>query len=230
MRILVIDDTPLHQESARQTLGGHDVTIVGTYDEAEKLLKIPNAPEDAVYEELKNRGFKVPWHKDTTEEEAVAARAEYAVIKDELRPLPFDAVLTDLLMPAGERDMAGEGLKFVGQEMPVGFALSLMAVVHGAKFVAVATDAGHHDHPASAMFDNFGSRCPNEDGMYARTTSFVMNGAEVRYYHSPMMFVDGTTCTHCDGTSSKEKWCHPCRSTGKQSGKDWGSVIAHLTT
>ena len=38
MRILVIDDSPVHQQSARQTLGGHDLTIVGSYDEGQKLV------------------------------------------------------------------------------------------------------------------------------------------------------------------------------------------------
>src|SRR3989344_1047378 len=38
MRILVIDDSPVHQQPARQTLGGHDLTIVGSYDEGQKLV------------------------------------------------------------------------------------------------------------------------------------------------------------------------------------------------
>ena len=44
MKILVIDDSPLHQESARQTLEGHDVTIVGTYDEAVALFGLHAMP------------------------------------------------------------------------------------------------------------------------------------------------------------------------------------------
>ena len=39
MKILVIDDSPLHRASAQQTLGGHDLTIVGSYDEGQKLVE-----------------------------------------------------------------------------------------------------------------------------------------------------------------------------------------------
>jgi CheY-like chemotaxis protein len=34
IEILVVEDTPIHQESARILLAGHNVEIVGTYDEA----------------------------------------------------------------------------------------------------------------------------------------------------------------------------------------------------
>lgn len=44
MKILVIDDSPLHQQSARQTLEGHDVTIVATYDEAVALFGLHAMP------------------------------------------------------------------------------------------------------------------------------------------------------------------------------------------
>ena len=100
MKILVIDDNPRHQASARQTLTGHDVIIATTYDEAQARL----------YKYSRNADFPC---------------------------LKFDAVLTDLLMPASKMTMGPEGLKYVGQEVPAGFALSLLAVLNGAKYVAV---------------------------------------------------------------------------------------------
>lgn len=39
MKILVIDDNPVHQQSARQTLEGHDLTVVDSYDLGQKLVK-----------------------------------------------------------------------------------------------------------------------------------------------------------------------------------------------
>lgn len=250
MRILVIDDNQLHQASAQQTLGGHDVTIVGTYDEAHKLLQKPRASYEAVDAELKRRGFKNPYAQDATKEEKIEARAERKRIEQELCPSPsFDAVLSDLLMPASKMTMGPDGMKYVGQEMPVGFALSLMASLHGAKYVAVVTDTNHHNHPASAMLDSFASDDRVEMGKPPR---FVINGAKVGYYHSPMTFVEGTTCPDCNGTGSKEvcycvernagspkpdcddckgtgRRCWTCRNSGKQWGKNWGSVLAHLT-
>lgn len=253
MRILVIDDNQLHQASARQTLVGHDVTIIGTYDEAHKLLQEPRASYEAVTAGLERRGFKKPYAQDATEEEREATWKERERLEQELCPPPsFDAVLSDLLMPASKMTMGNKGMKYVGQEMPVGFALSLMAVLHGAKYVAVVTDTNHHDHPASAMLDPFASRCPHKHDSVGRPTRFVINEAKVGYYHSPMTFVEGTTCPDCNGTGSKEvcycvernagspkpdcdtckgtgRKCWTCRNSGKQWGKNWGNVIAHLT-
>lgn len=211
MKILVIDDGPLHQESARQTLKGHELVIAQTYDEAHRLL---NGDGD-------------------------------------VRRQSFDAVLSDLLMPASARAMAKEGLKYIGQEMPVGFAFTLVAALNGAKYVAVVTDTSHHDHPASAMLDAFESRCPHKYNSSGTPPRFVINGAKVGYYHSPMTPVEGTTCTDCNGTGSKDecscvernagspkpdcdtckgtgRYCWPCQNSGKKSGKNWGLVLKSL--
>lgn len=67
----------------------------------------------------------------------------------------FDIVLVDLLMPAGAQQQGPDGQRFVGQEMPIGIFLALLAAKNGAKFVAVFTDSDHHSHPASACFDSF---------------------------------------------------------------------------
>ena len=253
MRILVIDDNQLHQTSARQTLGGHDVTIVGTYDEAHKLLQEPSASREAVNAELKRLGFKEPYDRNATKEEREATWKEKARLEKELCPPPsFDVVLSDLLMPASKMSMGDKGFKYVGQEMPVGFAIALMASLHGVKYVAVVTDTNHHDHPASAMLDTFASRCHQEHDSVGKPPRFVINGAKVGYYHSPMTLVEGTTCQNCNGTGSKEvcycvelnagspksdcdrcngtgRSCWACRNSGKWWGKDWGRIIAHLT-
>ena len=47
MKILVIEDKQMHQESAQQTLVGHDVTIVSSYDEAVKLMNKNYYPSSA---------------------------------------------------------------------------------------------------------------------------------------------------------------------------------------
>jgi CheY-like chemotaxis protein len=67
----------------------------------------------------------------------------------------FDVVLVDLLMPASNHKQGHEGAKFIGQEMPIGIFLALLAAQYGAKYVAVFSDTNHHDHPASACFDSF---------------------------------------------------------------------------
>lgn len=127
MRILVIDDSTDHQAAAKAQLNGHETTVVGSYDEGQKLI----------------RG------------------------KHE-----FETVLVDLLMPASRQSM-GRNMHLVGQEMPVGIFLALLAAKNGAKYVAVFTDSDHHSHPASACFDAFN---PNGEGAPA---PFTVNGAKV---------------------------------------------------
>jgi CheY-like chemotaxis protein len=88
----------------------------------------------------------------------------------------FDVVLCDLLMPAS---MCGAGsskkaMELEGKEMPVGIFLAILAAKNGAKYVAVHTDASHHDHPASACFDSF-----NNWGGESRPTPFKIEDAKV---------------------------------------------------
>lgn len=217
MKILVIDDTRVNLEAAKQTISSqHELTLASSYDEAYKLLEKP-----------KDGG-----------------------------PPPFDVVLTDLLMPAGSVQQGGEGAKYVGQEMPVGFALALMAVLHGAKLVAVVTDLDHHKHPAAAMLDRLGS-----DGLDGRESDFVRihaNGVPVGFVnYAPKVRVETvdcevcggvgtmpeTTCRSCEG-NGKAHWliggqCNPCKGSGRETtkcscykgkspGKDWGRVLESL--
>lgn len=69
---------------------------------------------------------------------------------------PFDVVLTDLMLPASDEQQGPDGMRFVGQEMPLGTILMLRAIALGVKYVACVTDMNHHHHPASAAFDGFG--------------------------------------------------------------------------
>lgn len=200
MKILVIDDNPLNQTSARQTLVDHDVNVVGTHKDAHEVL-----------------------------------------VKSE----PFDAVLCDLLMPSGGMLQGPKGLEYVGQEMPVGFGLALLAVLRGAKLVAVATATTHHDHPASAMFDDF-----YEEGKVSMPHRFAIDGARVAYFHAIMTFVEGSVCPDCNGSGEKDacyctrdsghpkpdcrtcngrgRKCWMCQNSGKQRGKDWGAMLQYL--
>ncbi|HAO64931.1 TPA: hypothetical protein DCQ44_03040 [Candidatus Taylorbacteria bacterium] len=128
MKVLVFDDSQINRSAAQAQLKDHDLTVVGTYDEAQKLL--------------------------TTQK--------------------FDAVLTDLLVPASDRAQGGGGLKYVGQEMPIGIFIGLLAAVKSrAKYVAVFTDSDHHSHPASACFDAF------NDDIGEEGVPFTVEGCKV---------------------------------------------------
>jgi len=123
LRILVVDDNETHRKSAQAQLGKtNTVSVVGTYDEAQKLLA-------GTYVSGNGReGMET-----------------------------FDMVLVDLLMPASGRAQGDKGQQYVGEEMPVGIFLALLAAKQGAKHVAVFTDSDHHSHqrqPASISLMN----------------------------------------------------------------------------
>ncbi|MDO8515706.1 MAG: response regulator [bacterium] len=85
----------------------------------------------------------------------------YAKAEELLRKAcEYEVVLVDLLMPASER-LQGEGMRYVGQEMPIGIFLALLAAKGGAKYVAVFTDSNRHAHPASACVDAFTCSSPS---------------------------------------------------------------------
>ncbi len=67
----------------------------------------------------------------------------------------FDVVLTDLLVPASERNLGPKGYHYAGQEMPLGTTIALLALKVGVKRVAIVTDANHHNHPAAEALGPF---------------------------------------------------------------------------
>lgn len=62
-------------------------------------------------------------------------------------------LLSDLLMPAEPYCLGPQGLKLLGHEIPIGLVLALRAAFVGVKWIAVITDANHHNHPMSAALD-----------------------------------------------------------------------------
>lgn len=223
MRVLVIDDTAINLASAKQTLQGHEVVTCGTYDSAVKLIE-RNAEYSAVEQECKRRGIQYP-EQGAGHDAYKQYREAHDRVTEELRPAPFDAVLVDLLMPAGRDAQGNTGAKYVGTLMPVGYPLALMAALHGAKYVGVMTATNHHDHPASATFDHLGGYDAGrgED----KKPPFTINGARVAFSHLRSCLVEDTTCTRCSGVKGAEK-CYYCDDTGLGSGKDWGKLLDFL--
>lgn len=162
MKILVIDDTQMHLDSALETLKGHEVVTCSSHDEACELL-------DPNYERNK-RQQKVT---DYVWKEHITWEAAYKMFPEPEQSPYWDAVLCDLMMPAGSYAQGEKGRKYVGQEMPVGWSLALTAVTNGAKYVAVVTDLNHHHHPASAMLDSLNHHIFKIDGAKMLLTNRV---------------------------------------------------------
>lgn len=163
MKILVFDDSRVNQISAKITLAEHDITVVGTYDEAQKAL-VPQRDwkkrERLEKQFIADAGLPAdfnPWaNKDASEaDKEKYEEARSKAIEQSTTYSNFDVVLTDLLVPASRQAQGPEGERFVGQEMPIGTTIALLALYAGVKNVAVVTDKNHHDHPGSAAFDCF---------------------------------------------------------------------------
>jgi len=171
LKVLVFDDTEAHRLSAKLLLSGnYDLTVVGTYDEARKAL---SSVRDY---ELSKRLFSEkytgsPYEQHPDREQRIAYDRECDE-KATTHP-DFDVVLTDLLVPASRDAQGDKGMKFVGQEMPLGTTIALQALIMGIKNVAVVTDMNHHHHPASAAFDGLGSKTCKLEGVNIICTNHV---------------------------------------------------------
>lgn len=162
MKVLVFDDGHQHRLSAQASLKGHDVTVVGTYDEAQQAL-VPQFDFDK-FESIRGDllrqsglpGDFNPWRGGATEEQkALYEAASIKARKQATTQSDFDVVMTDLLVPASKQALGGPGIRHAGKEMPLGAIIALLAIRAGARYVAVVTDENHHYHPASAAFDCF---------------------------------------------------------------------------
>lgn len=148
MKILVMDDNGMHRAAAVAQLKEHDLTVVGTYKEAEKLLT-PQRDYKKLQSMLKAEfGSFERWGSDGDQAtKDLWDRREKEISKEITVVHNFDVVLTDLLIPTEKG--------FGGQEIPMGAIIALRAIAAGAKYVAIVTDANHHQNAASAAFDGF---------------------------------------------------------------------------
>lgn len=161
MKVLVFDDSPVHRAAAQAQLKDHDLTVVGTYDEAQGLLS-PRLDWDKAARTLKSQfGDFNPYRSNDEMKNAEYFAAEKVANEQATTYPDFDVVLSDLLVPASNRSQGRMGRG--GEEMPVGIFIGLLAAVKArVKYVAVFTDSNHHDHPASACFDAFGGESQPE--------------------------------------------------------------------
>jgi len=230
MKILVFDDSAVHRKAAKLSLKGHDLTVVGTYDEAQKAL-LPKTDYECRVKLFKAKyGNTDPYDCSTCgKEEKVIRMKFYKECEERATTYPdFDAVLTDLLVPASRQAQGPHGEQFVGKEMPLGTTIALLALMAGVKKVAVVTDMNHHNHPASAALDCFGWGRPGKiPGVSIICTNSV-----------GMLNIDETTGEvvereFLESDKGKKKYPYPEGETwgdqkGIVRGKDWGRILRSL--
>lgn len=258
MRILVIEDKALNQDSARETLAGHEVTIVSSFDAAMEIMS-EKIDEENAQRLLVEAGFPTrPTPPSQPEVEGVRERwmaywdAKKAAEAQSVIPFPFEVVLADMMMPMSRESLA-PGLFNPKEQVPYGFVLALRAALSGAKFVAMVTDTNHHHGAMSASLDHLGSAY-----YYAGfKPNFTINGAKVMFVHAPFVtdIAVGASCYNCLGGAAcgycrtplvqgecrnckfrgrKPEPCNVCHGEGKHDKavyerKDWGQVLADLT-
>lgn len=65
----------------------------------------------------------------------------------------FDIVLTDLFLPGEKEGQGDKGYAFIGEPVPTGLALALLALKVGVGKVAVVSNGNHHHHPLTWALD-----------------------------------------------------------------------------
>lgn len=198
MRILVIDDNVLNLISAKKTLEGHELTTCMDADEVRGLLWPP-------YLEDENGELKRPLQRGS---------------------LPWDVVLSDLMMPPPLRECPSIRHEFAGKKAFVGWSFVLQAALYGVKYAAVVTNLNHHEHPGATLLDPILSRQWEGDD---DPPKFTVNGATVGFYaDAAMVAVSDKPCVRCGG-NQRNRVIRECCDSGKESGKDWGDIFKHLT-
>lgn len=225
MKILVVDDSAVNRRSAEVTLVGHEVTILGSYDDAMLCMWAAAFP-DCVIELL--FAHKRPFPKNLSLDPA-----QYQ----------FEVVLLDLMLPAS-MEMLGQESRWDFRKkplLPYGMVMAMVATkIPSVREILVITATNHHDHPMSAALDHL--REP-----------FCVNGKRIHYVNSRFNRVEGITevtkCPLCRGTgrdrydSGKLRpkfssdhplascWrCRGCEGTGKsvRDGKNWGAALRQV--
>lgn len=164
MRILVIEDNPIHATAAiHQLANEHDLTVVTNFDEAREALQPVDIRECGRELEELHPGWKIEkWnHYDSSPmlrspegKRIDPFDEEFGVIVDPIlqkhRRFPFEVVLTDVMLPKGGNVMMSEK----GRERAradgttsYGPVIVLRALMLGAKYVGMLTEGNHHDDP-----------------------------------------------------------------------------------
>jgi len=170
LRILVIDDSPRHRESAKQTLAEHELTIASSFKEAISLLTYTGS-WDHYLEAKREAGL--------TRQSPNYEQVDFELLQ-QFAPPSFDVVLTDMELPVEK--FSYEEVR-PGETAPLGLILAMFAGYVAVPYVAMVTDAGHHGTAMASALGLIGRRLFEEP---ASAPSFKVNGSRVQYVHAPL--------------------------------------------
>ncbi len=234
MKILVIEDSAAHRQSAIQTLIGHDVTIVDSFDAAKELLQkscwkdgaeIENQMFDAVLTDM-----MMPMSKDglaygTYKPEEQVPYGLILALQAAYRGAKFVAMLTDTNHHNGAMSKALDLLGPAYYDSSDGDSNVATKVkrfeINGAKVVFVHTPFTQTVEKGAVC-----SRCSSNPGVCANCNGTGMNknpNWRPLECHSCSHTSDVGKCTNCKGTGRYDR-------AHKQPTKDWGRVLNFLLT
>lgn len=159
VRILVVEDNEDNIKAAKAMLVEYDVTVVSGYDHARRML---SGKYDSDVLEAKLKGMGLPEHRaaysdkhginfwDDKSDRRKEWEAAEEKIQGEITPLPFDILLTDVMVPKGGHDMLSDkAIKIlnVQEPMPYGAYIALYAINRGLKLIGIITSGNHHEDP-----------------------------------------------------------------------------------
>lgn len=218
MDILVIEDKEMHQQSARETLKGHEVTIVGSYDDARELLEV-KFDFDVVLTDM-----NMPMSKKTLEREAFKPNEQvpYGFVLALMAAhggAKFVAMVTDTNHHQGAMSAALDNLCPSYLYHPSDAEQIKRFVINGAEVIFVHTPFVHRiskDAPCTSCKENIGVCCNcNGTGLNKNPDS------KPRECHLCSHTDMVGKCTRCKGTGRYDR-------TDTLKTKDWGSVLAVL--
>lgn len=222
LNILVFDDNKTNRNAAKAQLKNHNLTVVGTYDEAQRLLT-PNYNKEAVRELAEGLWpnlLSSPENSSYGEREEAFRKAKTLARQVLVKKPKFDVVLTDLLVPV-PHTLPLADKSSVGAIVPIGIYIALLAATRGgAKYVGVFTDSDHHTNYASACFDGLNVSGESHPGI------FQMNNARILFSNNRQWIDyflpdDLSDKNHGDGTKARKK-------DSMVRCKDWRNLLDYL--
>jgi len=216
MKILVVEDKQMHRDSARETLQGHDLAIVESFDEAMRLL------EDKTDFEVVLTDMMMPMSRKTLAPEAFnrGEQVPYGFVialRAALMGAKFVAMVTDTNHHKGAMsaaiDCLGSGYYHEG--------FSPNFEINGAKVMFVHTPFVKDIIPKSCNSCDGTGKCKYCEGT-GTTTQAVADKYPAYQSHV------GHDCIQCPNNKGK---CSSCEGTGdgtRYERKDWGQVLSDL--
>lgn len=202
MKILVIDDSPMHQAAARQTIIGHNLTIASSADQALELLGVRES----------NRG------------KIVCAEPFDVVLCDMLMPAPrylqhYGPSKEDLIAIGFPLTLIAvrAGAKYVAMATDTDHHSDPMCGVleplngPGKIFNIDGAWVLYMEWWSDVLVD--GTTCTTCNGTGSNEVCYCVK----RNAGAPM-----PDCGSCNGTGHS---CSPCWNSGKQWGKNWGALL-----